>query len=89
MSYNFFVIGGDKRILYLAEMLGDENNNVKILGFDKLFESQQLFENEHLKRANSIDEINKEDIIISSIPLSIDGINIYTPFSDKKIKLDV
>lgn len=89
MSYNFFIIGGDKRILYLAEMFSDENNNVKILGFDKLFENGQLFENEFLKKANSTDEIKNEDIIISSIPLSIDGENIYAPFSNEKIKLDV
>ena len=89
MSYNFFIIGGDKRILYLAEMFSDENNNVKILGFDKLFENGQLFENEYLKKANSTDEIKNEDIIISSIPLSIDGENIYAPFSNEKIKLDV
>ena len=88
MSYNFFVIGGDKRIVYLAEMLSEEKNIVKMLGFEQIFQQNKIFENKYLKQAYSLNEIKDEDIIISSIPLSIDGINIYTPFSSEKIKLE-
>lgn len=89
MSYNFFIVGGDKRILYLAEMLSEEGNNIKILGFDKLFDDNEIFENKNFKKAVSINEIKKDDIIISSIPLSIDGINIYTPFSNNNFNLEI
>ena len=36
MGYNFFIIGGDKRILYLAQDLKEEGNNIKLYGFDKI-----------------------------------------------------
>lgn len=89
MGYNFFIIGGDKRIFYLAQLLRDEEKNVKLLGFDKLFEEGKAFESEHFKQAKSIDELKNEDTIISSIPLSIDGENIYSPFCNKKMNLNI
>ena len=36
MSYNFFIVGGDKRMLYLAKELANDDNNVKIMGFEKI-----------------------------------------------------
>ena len=90
MGYNFFIIGGDKRILYLAQDLKEEQNNIKLYGFDKLFDNEEIFEDDDFKMAKSLNEINKNDIIISAFPMSIDGENIYAPFAkdDKIIKLD-
>lgn len=90
MGYNFFIIGGDKRILYLAQDLKEEGNNIKLYGFDKLFHNEEIFEDDDFKMAKSLNEINKNDIIISAFPMSIDGENIYAPFAkdDKIIKLD-
>lgn len=90
MSYNFFIIGGDKRILYLAQDLKEEKNNIKLYGFDKLFDNEEIFEDDDFKMAKSLNEINKNDIIISAFPMSFDGENIYAPFAkeDKIIKLD-
>lgn len=90
MGYNFFIIGGDKRILYLAQDLKEEGNNIKLYGFDKLFNNEEIFEDDDFKMAKSLNEINKNDIIISAFPMSIDGENIYAPFAkdDKIIKLD-
>lgn len=90
MGYNFFIIGGDKRILYLAQDLKEEKNNIKLYGFDKLFDNEEIFEDDDFKMAKSLNEINKNDIIISAFPMSFDGENIYAPFAkeDKIIKLD-
>lgn len=90
MCYNFFIIGGDKRILYLAQDLKEEGNNIKLYGFDKLFNNEEIFEDDDFKMAKSLNEIDKNDIIISAFPMSIDGENIYAPFAkdDKIIKLD-
>lgn len=90
MGYNFFIIGGDKRILYLAQDLKEEGNNIKLYGFDKLFDNEKIFEDDDFKMAKSLNEIDKNDIIISAFPMSLDGENIYAPFAkdDKIIKLD-
>lgn len=90
MGYNFFIIGGDKRILYLAQDLKEDQNNIKLYGFDKLFHNEEIFEDDDFKMAKSLNEINKNDIIISAFPMSFDGENIYAPFAkeDKIIKLD-
>lgn len=84
MSYNFFIVGGDKRIFYLAESLKQDGNNVKVLGLEKCLNEQN---NNELKIVNSIEEIGEDDIVISSVPLSLDEENVYSPFSDKEIKL--
>ena len=85
MSYNFFVIGGDLRMFYLACSLSNEGNHVKLLGFEKM-ESEKLLNN-NIKIAHSINGVEKKDILISSVPLTIDGENIYAPYSKNKIKL--
>ena len=80
MSYNFLIIGGDKRISILAKELLKDRNNV------------YTFANE----AEKIEEIDKKeniknykyDIVISSMPLSKDNVNIYSPLSSKKITLN-
>ena len=85
MSYNFFIIGGDLRNFYLSRKLKRENNNVTVFGFDKI--EKQKFENENIKIAKSLEEIRKNDIIISAIPLTMDNKNVYSPLTDKIIPL--
>lgn len=87
MTYNFFIVGGDLRILFLAEMLKKEGHNVRILGFDNI--SVQEYQETNIEPVKSITELDENDIIITSIPLSIDGENIYAPYSSKKIPLKV
>ena len=82
MGYNFFIIGGDKRILYLAQDLKEEKNNIKLYGFDKLFDNEEIFEDDDFKMAKSLNEIDKNDIIISAFPMSFDGESIYLTAGD-------
>ena len=85
MTYNFFIVGGDLRILHLAKMLKKEGNNVRMLGFENI--SIQEYQDTNIEPVKSIEELQKDEIIITSIPLSIDGENIYAPYSSKKIPL--
>ena len=86
MSYNFFIIGGDMRMFYLAKELVNDGNNVKMLGFEKI--GYDLLLNNNIKMAHSIDEAKKGEILISSIPLTIDGKTVYAPYSEKELLLD-
>lgn len=85
MIYNFFIVGGDLRILFLAKQLKKEGHNVRILGFEKI--SVEEFESYKIEPVKSILEAEENDIIITSVPISIDGENIYAPYSSNKIPL--
>lgn len=80
MNYNFFIIGGDKRLTRLGEKLKRDGNNVRTYG--NIIEKTE--EVKFLKK----DMINGDEVIISSVPLSKDGINVYMPLSDKKLTID-
>lgn len=79
MNYNFFIIGGDKRLTKLGEKLKRDGNNVRTYG--NIIEGTE--EVKFLKK----DMINGDEVIISSVPLSKDGINVYMPLSDKKLTI--
>lgn len=87
MNYNFLIVGGDLRLLYLAKLLKKEGNNVKIFGFDKI-PSKEL-QDLKIEIVDSINDTKEVDIILSSIPLSLDGENIYAPYSNNKIPLKI
>lgn len=92
MNYNFFIIGGDKRNLFLAKKLSKEVENVKIFGFDRI--NDEFFANNNIKNITEenvlIDEIKEsKKIIIGPIPFSIDGKTLYAPFSNKKLDINL
>ena len=86
MKYSFFIIGGDKRMLYLAKKIVNDNYEVKLLGFEKIGYDNLL--NNNIKISHSIIDAKEGEILIGPAPLSMDGINIYAPYSDKKIKIE-
>ena len=55
MNYNFFIIGGDKRNLYLAKKLSKDGKNVKIFGFDRI--SDDFFANNNIKNIKEEKEL--------------------------------
>lgn len=76
------IIGGDLRIVKLADMLKEDGYDVYTYGLEKA----QL--SEKIEKCNSIEEATtKSDVIVSSIPLTSDEININSPFSNNKINL--
>ena len=74
------IVGGDLRIIRLAEMLIKENYKIYTYGLEKYnFNSDIL-------KCKEIEEINNNcKYIISGIPFSKDEKYIYAPFSNKSI----
>lgn len=79
----FSIIGGDLRNIKLANLLVDEDNEVKIYGFDKAeFDLGK-------KEANSLFEaIEGTDIIIGPIPFSNDNETLNAPFCSNPIPIN-
>lgn len=76
------IIGGDLRIVKLAEMLIDEGVEVFTYGL----ENSELPEEIKGKDLNEV--ISKSDVILGPIPFSSNGKTINTPFSNKKVSVE-
>ena len=79
---SFGIIGGDKRQLYCAKSIADDGCSVFLSGFDKT---------ESLMGLNNVDTetlAQRCEALILPLPVTTDGININTPLSDKKIRID-
>ena len=77
MTKKIGILGGDLRIIYLAESLAKDNFNVYTYGLEK-----NEFCDKNILKCGKIDEfIENCSIVISSIPFSKDNLHIYTPFS--------
>ena len=87
---NISIIGGDLRIIRLAQMYAKEVKNVYTYGLEKYFLSYNLIEEkkyENIKLCNNIKEaVTNCNVVISSMPFSKDGENINAPFSKTQIK---
>lgn len=85
MSTNFSIIGGDLRIIKLAEMLADDGNKVYTFGMEK---AEELKENENIVICNKLQEtVKNSEIVIGPIPFTSNGKNINAPFSDNIISI--
>lgn len=85
MSYKISIVGGDLRIVKLAEMLAKEGNIVYIYGLEKAEELNKL---ENIRKSENLKKcIQDSEIVIGPIPLSSNGITVNTPFSEKTISL--
>ena len=82
MNKSIGIIGGDLRIIKLAEILEQDGYSVCTYGIEKM-------ENIELKKVETLEElINSTNIIIGPIPLSSKGDYISTPFSNEKISIE-
>ena len=85
MSTNFAIIGGDLRIIKLAKMLAEEGNTIYTYGLEKAEELKNI---ENVIFCEKVSKANQDtEIIIGPIPLSSNGKDINTPFSDKNISI--
>lgn len=83
----FAIIGGDLRIVKLAEMLAKEENEIYVYGLEK---SEQLSQNKNknIIQCNSIERaIQNVKIVIGPIPFSSNGNTVNAPFSEKEITI--
>ena len=84
MGVNFAIIGGDLRVIKLAQMLAEDENKVFTYALEKAVE----LKHKNIVFCNSLNEaIENSEIIIGPIPFSSNGREINTPFSDKKVKI--
>ncbi len=73
---NILVIGGDKRNVYLSELLKEKGDNVYSIGLN---DSEKY----------GIEEcIYESNYIVVPTPFSVDGTNVYMPLCDKRISLE-
>lgn len=80
---NISIIGGDSRIVELVKLLAKDKNEICLFGFGQCTELSEF------KQASNLDEaLQNAKIVISSIPLSKNGININTPFTEKNILVE-
>ena len=86
MNNKFAIIGGDLRLVKLAQILQKENNLIYVFGLEK---SKELGNYSNIKiNKDLVQTLQNTEIIISSIPFSRDKQTINMPLSDNKIKID-
>ena len=86
MSTSFSIIGGDLRMIKLAQMLADDGNKVYVFGLEKAEElkaEKNIIFADKLKKAIT----DETEVVIGPIPFSSNGINLNTPFSDNEITI--
>ena len=81
----FAIIGGDLRIVKLAEMLANEENQIYVYGLenaDDLKNKSNIIQCDTIKKA-----IQNVEIVIGPIPFSSNGNTVNAPFCDKEITI--
>ncbi|MBQ2938024.1 MAG: dipicolinate synthase subunit DpsA [Clostridia bacterium] len=85
MGTNFTIVGGDLRIIKLANMLATDGNTIYAYGVEK---AEELKENANIIICDKlIDAVKNSEIIIGPIPFSSNGKDINSPFSDNQISI--
>lgn len=86
MNYKISILGGDFRIVKLAEMLAKDGNKIYTFGLEL---SDNLKNINNIIQCSDIEQATKDaEIIIGPIPFSSDGKTINSPFSKEEIKID-
>ena len=86
MSTSFAIIGGDLRIIKLAQMLAKDGNKVYAYGLEK---AEELKNYNNIVFAEKLSKAIREDVevVIEPIPFSSNGTTINAPFSEKEISI--
>ena len=85
MKYKIAIIGGDLRIVKLAEMLAKEENEIYVYGLEQAENLKNVKNIIHCEKIKAA--IQNVDIVIGPIPFSSNGTTINTPFSEKEITI--
>lgn len=81
MIQKLAIIGGDLRIVKLVEMLEKDSFEISTYGLEKASELKA-------KKCDTLEEcLQGAELVIGPLPLSSNGIQVNTPFSDKKIQV--
>lgn len=86
MTQTIAIVGGDLRIVKLAEMLAKDNFEIKTYALEK---AENLRKIEEIQFCSSLKEtLQGVEVVIGPIPLSSNNIQINTPFSEENITLE-
>ena len=86
MKEKISLIGGDLRIVNLAQMMQKDGKDILVYGMEH---SEEIMGNENILKAKTLDEaIENSNIIIGSIPFASDDNKMYATFSEKDIKIE-
>lgn len=86
MEKKISILGGDLRIVHLAKMLLEDGFQVITFALEKAEELKQVHT---INFCSSFQEfMQQSDTILTSIPLSKDGVYINTPYSDVAIPIE-
>ena len=75
----FSIIGGDERMLFLAERLIDCGHKVRLCGFEK--------HERHIPCVSAGDALFGADCVILPLPSTKDGRTVWTPYGEQEIYL--
>ncbi len=85
MKHKVAIVGGDLRIVKLATMLAQDENEVYVFGLEN---AEDLKNNSNIIQCDTLKKtIQNVDIVIGPIPFSSNGTTINTPFSEKEITI--
>jgi dipicolinate synthase subunit A len=82
------IIGGDLRIIRLAQMYANEGKTVYVYGLEKYFKKYNIIDNNIIMCKNIEEIINLSKYILSSIPCLSDSKYINSPYTDEKIEFN-
>lgn len=86
LNENIAIIGGDLRVIKLAQMLSKDNFNVKVYGIEK---AEELIKNFKIKRCDRIEQVVLDcNIIIGPMPFSKDGSILNAPYCKDTINIE-
>ena len=86
MKEKISIIGGDLRIVNLAQMMQQDGKEILVYGMEH---SEEIMENKNIIKTKTLDEaIENANIIIGSIPFASDDNKMYATFSEKDIKIE-
>lgn len=86
MNERISIIGGDLRVVNLAQMMQQDSKEVLVYGMES---SEEIMDNKNIIKAKSLDEaIENSNVIIGSIPFASDDSKMYAPFSEDDIKIE-
>lgn len=86
MNKKIAIVGGDLRIVKLAEMLAKDEFQIKTYALEK---AESLKKKEGIKECTSIEEaIQEVEFVIGPIPLSTNQAQINAPFTEKNISIE-
>ncbi len=86
MEKKISILGGDLRIVHLAKMLLEDGFQIITFALEK---AEELKQSHTINFCSSFQEfMQQSDTILTSIPLSKDGVYINTPYSDVAIPIE-